>query len=307
MALAGVLTLLFSCFTVQSQAVSQVSRTMTNYGSIVSSTRITYFQSSFSYEGPDPYTKDSWFPTREPCGYPIEKGIWHWVVIRRSKEPYGGNMRLVDDPENPTRLCLETVLDYPGTRPLPDDQDCKLYELQHREPENYPEPYKTLKEAYYQVKVWFPSDLSVAGWRLFWQICGEAGVYGNPDHSMHPQMALMFYGTDGYLGFNMDAYYFSNLSRKRIKIIPIVDIPKDQWIDFVVYVKQGSAFRAEDGTVIVWMDGNKVLERHDLPTSTYSGTPYVIWGIGNYGGRAELYMQTLYFKDVMVTSKYTGS
>jgi len=302
-----VLLFLFSCFAVQfSQGVSQDSQTVANYGSIVQHERIiTYFQCSFAYEEPESYSKGDLWPTWEPCGYPNEKGIWHWVVVRRSKETYGGNMRLIDDPADPSRLCLETVLDYPGERPLPDDQDSKLYECQGRKPENYPEPYRRLKEAYYQAKYWFPSDFKVEGWRLIWQVCGEEGVYGNPEHTYAPQISLIFSKTK--LRLCIARYYYPDGERRIFPLISNVDLPKERWVSIQVYVKQGSAYRSLDGIVIAWIDGVKVFERNDIPTATYSGTPYVIWGIGNYGGPDEAQGQFHYIKDVMVTSGYTGS
>jgi hypothetical protein len=59
-------------------------------------------------------------------------------------------------------------------------------------------------------------------------------------------------------------------------------------------------------TLSIWIDGVKLFERHDLPTPTYSRTPYVIWGIGNYEGYNEPEGQRTYIKDVFVTKEYLG-
>jgi hypothetical protein len=200
-------------------------------------------------------------------------------------------------------------MDAVGDRPLPDNQHIKLYEVQVRETENYVEPYPTLKEAYFQTRYWFPSSLKVENWRLIWQYCGESGVYGNESHTYGPQISLMLvapeYG-DG-LRFNIHGYYFPDQSvdqGQEIIIKKLSEIPRDQWNTLEVYVKQGSKFRVLDGSVKIWLNGKKIFEANDLPTATYSGTPYVIWGIGNYGGGEELFGQSILMKDVVVSSEF---
>ncbi|MFA5365480.1 MAG: hypothetical protein WC325_09915, partial [Candidatus Bathyarchaeia archaeon] len=78
---------------------------------------------------------------------------------------------------------------------------------------------------------------------------------------------------------------------------------KNQWIDFTVYVKQGSGFRHEDGIVTVWINGAQVFTSSLIPTATMSGTPYVIWGIGNYGGADEARWQYILARDISVTDR----
>ena len=60
--------------------------------------------------------------------------------------------------------------------------------------------------------------------------------------------------------------------------------------------------RVEDGTTIIWMDGVKAFEQHDLPTATSNGEPFVIWGIALYGGATNPVGQVQLFKDVSVSS-----
>jgi hypothetical protein len=196
------------------------------------------------------------------------------------------------------------LMDAVGDRPLPNNQMIKLYENQIRETENYVEPYPTLKEAYFQMKYWFPSSLKVENWRLFWQNCGEDGVYGVKTYA--PQMALFLFAPmygNGVM-FTLDSYYWADHSGLESKIMDVSALPKNRWVPITVYVKQGSSFQSLDGTVIIWIDGVKVFERHDLPTATETGTPYVIWGIGNYGGGEELFGQYILMKDVVVSSEF---
>jgi hypothetical protein len=172
----------------------------------------------------------------------------------------------------------------------------KLYECQGREASNYVEPYPTTKEAYWHMKYWFPADFKVAtnSWRLIWQFCGEENDYAK---RQAPQFALIFGDEYLYLQFSQTDSF---------PLIRNTDLPKQRWVSIVVFVKQGSTFGTEDGTVVVWMDGVKLFEQHDLPTSTYSGTPYAVWGIGNYGGPYEAEGQFLYIKDVIVSNVFAS-
>ena len=292
------LSFLFSC---SSQGLSG-SIPITSFGT-VKPNRLTYFQCTFSQEGLDCFKLYQSWARKEPCAYPNEKGVWHWINCG----PDWGTIRLVPDPADPSRVCAEMVLDAPGTRPLSTNQHVKVYEVQGREAANYTEHYQTSKEAYYQTTYWFPADFRVEpkSWRLIWQLCGEEGIYGNPEHTYYPQLALIFGNAN--LRLKCADYYYGDGQARSFELISNANLPKERWVPIVVYVKQGSNFRSEDGTVIVWIDGVKVLERHDISTSTYSGTPHVIWGIGNYGGKYEAQGQSIYIKDVVVTSEYTGS
>lgn len=293
--------LLVSWFIIYSCQGLGESYAITSFGSVKPNI-MTYFQSKFSKEGPDGYkTNQSWV-REEPCGYPNELGVWHWVNCG----PNWGTLRLVPDPADANRTCLEMLLDTLGDRPLPSNQHVKLYECQSREAENYMEPYPTLKEAYWQMKYWFPSDFKVEpySWRLIWQFCGEEGYYGSGEY-IHPQMALVFGGT--YLYLQNSGAYRPNGESVSYPLVKNVDLPKERWVSIQVYVKQGSAFKSLDGHVIVWIDGVKVFERYDVSTATQTGTPYVIWSIGNYGGPYEAQGQFIYIKDVKVTSEYKES
>lgn len=290
-------TILFVGFVICSCQGLVEPHTITSFGSIVPEAKI-YFQCTFSKEGPNGFKINQSWPENEPCQYLNELGIWHWVNCG----PDWGTLRLVSDPSDSNRTCLEMLLDAPGTRPLPNNQQVKLYECQGREAANYAGAYSTSKEAFWSMKYWFPANFKVEtnSWRLIWQDCGEEGVYG--DLSDLPQTYLVF--GDSYLYLQNSEYYYSDGQGRSFEVISNTAIPKQRWVSMVVYLKQGTAFRAEDGTVIVWIDGTKVFERHDLSTSTYSGTPYVVWSIGNYGGPDEAEGQYIRIKDVTVTSAY---
>ena len=276
------------------------------------STNIVYQQSSFSYtKSPDFDYYDRW-PRSEPVKYKIEKGQWGWI----NSVYYGGNMYLISDPADNSRACIKMVWDdnsHSGGNKM-----VKLYELQssdslHRGTlENYDiEPYISTKEAYYHFKVWFPANTSVTRWRLIFQICGEEGVFGAKNEAVNPQLAIDIFKKTSTkpdrLVVTNDGYYFSDGKDRIFDLMPLSELPKDQWVEFVVFYKQGSGFRVEDGTTIVWINSEQVFERHDLSTATKSGTPFIIWGIGLYGSPDEPYGQVQLFKDVKVTSSLIAS
>lgn len=270
--------------------------------------KVVYFHSSFSYtQSPDFDYYDRWQP-KEPVPYNLEKGKWGWITTR----DWGGNMYLIPDPANNDRASLKMVLDVPRHT---GDNPAKLYNLQ-----DYPsmpsksdnvnwnvDAYISRKEAYYSFKIWFPSDFKLLSneWRLIFQICGEQGVYGK--EVLGPQASLIFHD-DGILDACVahldDAreYYHPNNISIYDELMNYSELPKEQWVHFVYYYKQGSSFRSLDGTIKIWVDSVRTYERNDLPTATPSGTPFVIWGIGNYAGSVTTAGQALLFKDVMATS-----
>jgi hypothetical protein len=263
---------------------------------LTSKTPVTYFQSTFSYASTGSYAANQNWPSQEPAGYKIEKGTWNWVNTGDSAD-----MKLVVDPATGNSYCLNMVLDYPGTRPLSINQQAKLYNIPSRETQNW-NGVQDSKEVYYTMKYWFPADFSVAthSWRLIWQLNGEVNVYGNPQYTYSPQMALIFGDKD--LELQASGYYYTDGASRAYSLINNVDLPKAQWVQITVYVKQGSAFRAQDGTVAIWINGKQVFSSNSLSTSTVSGTPYSIWSIANYGGPYEAQNQYFLIKDVMATN-----
>jgi hypothetical protein len=194
------------------------------------------------------------------------------------------------------------LLDTPGTRPLADNQHVKLYNIGSRETSLWGAPFLTLKEAYWHVSYWFPSDFQVArySWRLIWQYNGEEGVYGGATYA--PQFALIFGDSD--LQLQATGYYYHDGVNRAYHLINNANLPKNQWVTFTIYVKQGSSFQSEDGTVMIWINGSLFYSSSTFATSTVSGTPYVTWSIGNYGGPAEAQGQYINIKDVYVSSRY---
>jgi hypothetical protein len=267
------------------------------------STMTTYFSSSFTYLSSPTFGANTNWPSTEPCKYPNEKGIWNWV----NDQSLGGNMKLVPDPAVPGSYCLQMINDLSGTRPLSQNQEVKLYQVQDRQTSTYGSPYTSTKEAYYQMQYWFPSDFQTKSWRLIWQICGDSAVYGNAnfannENAGYPQMQLTF-GTTG-LQFQTSPFYNANGQWGDYRVINTANIPKDQWVTITVYVDQGSGFKTADGIVKIWINNALMFSSTTIPTATYTGTPYVIWGIGNYGSPYEAQGQYINIKDVTVTSAY---
>ncbi len=261
-----------------------------------SKTALIYFKSSFSYASTGSYAPYQNWPTQEPAGYTIEKGTWNWVNTGSS-----ANMKLVVDPATGNSYCLKMVLDYPGTRPLSINQQAKLYNIPSRETQNW-NGIQDSKEVYYTIKYYFPRDFSIArySWRLIWQLNGEEYVYGNPQYTYSPQMGLIFGDKD--LELQASGYYYKDGQSRAYHLVNNADLPKEQWVTFTIYVKQGSAFRAQDGTVAIWINGQQVFNSSTFSTSTVSGTPYSIWSIANYGGPYEAQNQYILIKDVMATN-----
>jgi Polysaccharide lyase len=268
-----------------------------------SSSITTYFDSSFSYLSGATFGLNTNWPQTEPLQYPTEKGIWNWINDQSS----GGDMRLVADPAVSGSYCLQMINDLSGTRPLSQNQEVKLYQVQNRQTSTYSGPYISTKEAYYQMQYWFPSNFQTASWRLIWQICGDSAVYGNAAfannaNAGYPQMQLTFGKTN--LELETSPFYSANGLWGDYSIINTANLPKDQWVTITVYVKQGSTFQSQDGTVQIWINNALMFTNTHLPTATYTETPYVIWGIGNYGSPYEAQGQYIDIKDVTVTSAY---
>ena len=244
---------------------------------------VTYFNCTFADEdSPDKDYYDSW-PGSEPVEYaPLETGWkYNWINVLRGNLPYGGHMWLMPDPDDGARGCLKMILDKAGTRPLPKNQHTKLYEIQSRinnKPYWNKEPYTTKKEAYYNLKMWFPSDFEVVlnEWRQIWQICGEESAYGVLDYNPHMQLVFSHGSTANALYFKVDDFYIAGSSaNKAYKLIDTASIPTGQWNDITIYIKSGTSYQSTDGTVTIWLNDNVLFNRVDIQTCSYSGDPFV--------------------------------
>ncbi len=302
-----------------SLASSVATRTFALSGAISQSSLTTYFECSFENTYPaSGFDYNQNFPYAEPCAYPCEKGKWNWVNVRPTTitqewQRNAGSIYLITDPSDATRTCARFILDAPGTRPLTTAQHTKLYEVQYTNRQNYVEPYPTLKEAYYQFKIWVPSSITIKQGTLLWQMCGDLNSYGTLPDADSPQLSLAFvsYGDPipQTLMLTVSGFYYNDFvsginTNRFFSIMPTADFPKDQWVTITIFAKQGTSYRAEDGTLTIWINSNKVFEKNTLPTASYSGTPYFTWGIGCYGSNKEMLNQNFLFKDVIVTSKY---
>jgi hypothetical protein len=263
----------------------------------------TYFKCSFSQPQTN-YGYQQAFPDGEPCGYQCEKGIWGWAVTSL----YGGHMYLVHDPEDASRAAIKFIYDVPNFTdanvPEKGVKAVKFYELQGRTPSqkgtkpNYDvEPYLSTKEAYYHFKVLFPASTTVgSNWRMVFQVCGlESDYVTHP-----PQLSMAFEGDD--LNVIMYGAYWTDNKAHRWLLSKLQALPKDEWIDVVVYYKQGTGWQVQNGTVTIWMDGVKKFDSHALPTGTSTGEPFVIWGIALYSSIGLPAGEYQMYKDVVVAS-----
>ncbi len=133
-----------AAYPVMGASASTRTRTVSSSGTV--SQMKTYFQADFSTLDPPTFSLNTDWPSTEPCAYPNQEGTWQWV----NDGPTNGDMKLVPDPTNSKSVCLQMILDAPGTRPLPNNQQVKLYEIQAREPQLWGAPYTTTKAAYWQ-------------------------------------------------------------------------------------------------------------------------------------------------------------
>ena len=260
----------------------------------------TYFKCSFSKEyPPDKEYYEDW-TMNEPVDYPCEKGKWGWINTR------GGSLQLVHDPKDSSRACLKSIFD---EAPYENHHNAKIYELMKYSIANRQdytnwnvEPYITKKEVYFSFKIWFPSNLKTVNWRQIWQFCGPEGWASKGD--TNPHSSITWHG-DGWLYFTVDNYYTGSSSRS-FKLISLSDMPKEQWVEFVIYWKFGSGFKKPDGKVKIWMNGKLLLDRSDIQTNEYKDEPFVTWGIGNYGSGEEPLNSFYLYKDVMASSGIAG-
>jgi len=166
-------------------------------------------------------------------------------------------------------------------------QHCKLFEY---EQDRYPESYWGASQpaAFYSAWYWFPADfaesLSPTNWRLIMQWAdAKSGEYGH-----FPTLNLGFQ-TDQYnrlMLCNNDWYRDgSSGSTKWDTGYTADNIPKEQWVHVTAYVKMASGFRVLDGQAIIWIDGQKVVDRTDIALWNYYSSGYkgVCWAVANYG------------------------
>lgn len=187
-------------------------------------------------------------------------------------------------------------------------QHCKLYEaIQDRYPESYwgkPQP-----EAYYSGWYWFPANIvdtftpNAWNWRCLMQWAdGNSGADGH-----FPTLGFGYEGeaTSSYpvkLRLCNENWWRTGDSgaTKWETGFTVQNIPKEQWVHVVVYLKMSSGFRVVDGKAMVWINGQKVVDANIALWNYYvPGDKGVCWGIGNYGTASS--PSSIWIDDVQVS------
>jgi hypothetical protein len=241
----------------------------------------TYFESDFGLK--PGFTEG----TPYNYSYPQEKGKYH------ANDNRNGSTVFIEDPiySNSSKLCMRMQILPHGLS----DVSAKLSEEQWLNETNYAGDWTDNKRGYFNWDMWIDSNFTVGGWRMIWQDAGDSAPH-------YPQCALYFYST-GYLTFEIKSWATESNTTRQFAFFSISEFPKDQWVHFSMYFKQGSGFKVPDGTVKIWIDANMVFSRSDLETGTESGSPFIAWSICNYGDHTEEAYQRILYKNVKVTGQ----
>lgn len=172
------------------------------------------------------------------------------------------------------------------------------------------------KEAYYSVFVYFPQNFDPAkpenndalgdgGWWNIFQFKSDNNA------GSQPTAVLDLYNSEGkmhlglvikdYINDDSDAHVQEYIEQEN----PMILNP-GKWVHLEAYYKKASDYT---GKIIVWQDGQQVLEKDNF-RSIFFGDGTAVWGIGNYtdyinGGQGEG-NATVYFDDAMVSSIRIG-
>lgn len=193
---------------------------------------------------------------------------------------------------------------------------CKLYEDNQGEyPDSYLHPEDGQPEAYYSAWYWFPSDFaqSISSWRLIMQWADEeSGWHSWSSGSCFPTLTLSFtkYYYDTPLRLCNNRFYREENPQEGAKYVrwrtgyTAENIPKEQWVHIVVFVKMSSGFAVLDGRATVWINDEKVL---DVAIGLWNYWTYpkdvgVCWGIGNYGPKYNT--GSIWIDNVQVSDRY---
>ena len=189
------------------------------------------------------------------------------------------------------------------------NQHCKLFES---EQDRYPESYWGVAqlEAYYSAWYWFPAGFAETfgsdDWRLIMQWAdAKAGGAGH-----FPTLNLGFQvGSEHRLKLCNNNWYRDggSSSTKWDTGYTAANIPKEQWVHLIVYVKMSSGFRILDGQATVWINGLKVLDRTDIALWNYyaPSNKGVCWAVGNYG--KSVLPSSIWIDNIQVAKNFISS
>jgi hypothetical protein len=183
-------------------------------------------------------------------------------------------------------------------------QPCKLFENQQ---DRYPASYwnQSQPAAYYSVWYWFPADFEETFGPDIWRLILQWGDAKSDTH--FPTVNLAFQDDlDHRLMLCNNNWYRDGSygSTKWDTGYTVANIPKEQWVHIVAYVRMSSGFRVLDGQITIWINGQEALNRTDIALWNYFSPTYkgVCWGIGDYGTATN--PGSIWIDNVQVTNYY---
>ncbi len=243
---------------------------------------VVYLQSSFAYEG-GPFVEGQNWWSAGAASYPCEVG--HWDSIDYSgNTPTGGDIRLVEDPTDPSRLCLEFELTQPGARPLSENQHTKLWD--HADKGWAMENQVT--EAYYQGEVYIPTAFTY-GANIFQ--FGQSAGYGCG------QMPISRVGirSDGHIKYQ-------NKLKDRVWH-DLGELPVSEWLEICVYLKESSDYYTANGEVKIWINDVLMYSDNTQRLGNLCERYGFYWSINNYGDDYEPQGKKVLWRNVIVSSE----
>ena len=197
----------------------------------------------------------------------------------------GGTGRLVQDPTDPSRLCLELENTCPGPRPLSDGQRTKLWDVADT---GWAQDYQ-VEEAYYYGEVYFPQPYIDGSNIIQWG-------HWAPTHGSMPEAKIII-DSDNHL-------YYKNKVNEAGRH-DLGEVPFGEWISICVYLKTSSTYWAVDGEARVWVNGvEKWYDSAHQGRSKTADHYMFVWSINNYSTAYEPQGTHLYWRNVKVTSEY---
>ena len=262
-----------------------------------SAREIPFLECSFSQEG-GPFIEGQVWWTESVVDYPCEVDSFD-ASDYSGNATNGGDMRLVRDPTDPSRLCLELELTWPGDRPLSSNQHTKVWD----EADTGWAQDCQVEEAYYYGEVYIPEPFTYGCNIMQW------GAWSGDDIKSMPMLALRLGNIDGemWLRFNNKEWGGSNHNYT----VDLTSIPTRMWIPIVVYIKESTDWTANDGRVKVWINGvlyhdsnTEGLGVHARNWKSENGKLLhgFVWSINNYADYREPQGRKILWRNVKVLS-----